>query len=605
MPGMLGAFGPRNMDKKPAAPPSLLHRPGATTFSEWKSGAGFVQHARLEFEELEETVHVEGDLRCWFCGDLPAHERVPWDLFINAIRDGDRAPLAGLHTPFAAAVLDERSGNAWLISDRRSQYPIFYRGCDGVLEFSTLAFAFGANLGGARFAPEWLYEILYFNHPVLESTFFQDVRRLPPASVLSWDAGTGHISLDSYAPPFARSEPFVSGRDGMEVARAVFSEAAADCYRTRHPIAVALTAGFDSRSVLAYAPSPDEADLLAFTYGQPGCYDLNEAIQVAKDLGLDHEVISFDAAFREELPGLAVETVRLSDGLERVMRASLPHVFSTLSEAGRRVIVTGVSGDHIFRDHVRGRGNVPALMSEHLMQHIETGNDRLDDPFFRELFGSEYPAFRAHIRKTLIALEYRHGPLADPEGYVRFLVYENAPKYFGGESAIARQFMVYRTPFWDSRVVELAFQLDRGTVGLSTRLPAKDRYVEAGLQAHLIRESPHYGSASIKGISAAAYARGNRSLYRLERVLRLGPKKLKMMGRSPRVPSLENWKGWFTGEMAQSIDSLLGADAGLSTYVEAESVRKIRESGDVIRIGQLMSTELVLRLVSENWEAID
>jgi len=605
MPGMLGAFGPRDIDQTPAAPPLILHRPDTTSLMEWGGEAGFVQHARLEFDELKKTVHTEAGLRCWFCGDLPAFDRVPWGLFINGVRDGDWHPLTQLHTPFAAVILSEDGSRAWLISDRRSQYPIFYRRRGANLDFSTLVSAFGTSLGGAKFAPEWLYEVLYFNYPVLETTYYQDVLRLPPASVLSWDAGTGDTSLDTYAPPFARSESFVSGRDGLDLAHTVFSEAAADCYRTSHPIAIALTAGFDSRSVLAYAPPSDEADLLTYTYGQPGCYDLNEAAKVAEGMGLDHMAIPFDNSFLEALPGLVRETVYLSDGQERILRATLPYAFSKLSEAGRRVLVSGVSGDHIFRDHVRGRGNVPALMSEHLMDYIESGNAHYDDPIYRELLGPDHTAFRDHIRDTLAALEDRHGSLADPEGYVRFLVYENAPKYFGGEAAVARQFMIYRTPYWDSRVVELAFRLDRGTVGLSTQLPGKDLYVEAGLQAHLIRKSPHYGGVPIKGISADAYARGNRLLYKLERVLRLGPKKLKTLGRPVRGSSLENWKGWIIGELAPRVDSLLGPESGLGGYLEPESIRKIKASGDLIRIGQLMSAELVLRLTSGKWESID
>ncbi len=605
MPGMLGAFGPRNMYETLPGPPSLLHRPDVTAFSEWAGETGFVQHARFEFDDLRDTVHEEGGYRFWFCGDLPARERVPWDLFVRAIRDGDWSSLTQLHTPFAVAVFRESDGRAWLISDRRSQSPIFYRNRGGTLDFSTLMSAFDTRLGGAEFSPEWLYEVLYFNYPVLETSFFKDVRRLPPASVLSWEAGTGDIRLERYAPPFARTERFVSGREGLELARTVFSEAAGDCYRTRHPVAVPLTAGFDSRTALAYAPPSDQADLLLFTYGQPGCYDLVEAVRTAKTLGLDHRVIPFDAAFREMLPRLAEETVRLSDGQERILRATQPHVFSTLSSMGRRVLVSGVSGDHIFRDHIRGRGNVPALMSRHLMDYIETGNDHLDDHFFRELLGSKHPAFLAHIRKALGGLEDRHGLLSEPEGYVRFLVYETAPKYFGGEAAIAGQFLIYRTPYWDSRVVDLAFHLDRGTVGLSTRLPGKDRYIEAGLQAYLVGKSPHYGGAPIKGVSPAAYARGIRSLYKLERVLRLGPKKLKMMVRNPRVPSLENWKGWLDGELAPSVDSLLGPESGLGAYLESVSLEKIKASGDLIRIGQLASAELVLRRIDQGWEPVE
>jgi len=245
---MLGAFGPRDPSCRPEEPPRLLHHPGTTTLEEWRGAHGFVQHARFDFAELADTSYAAEGMRCWFCGDLPAHDRVPWDLFIDAIRNDDWQRLGELHVPFAAAVCEEDTGRAWLISDRRSQHPLFYRTRDGGLDFSILVSAFGTSLGGAGFAREWLYEVLYFNHPVLETTYYENVRRLPPASVLHWDPAGSKVRFTRYAAPFARPERFVGGHEGYELAQTVFSAAASDCYRTDHPLAVALTAGFDSRA---------------------------------------------------------------------------------------------------------------------------------------------------------------------------------------------------------------------------------------------------------------------------------------------------------------------------------------------------------------------
>jgi len=297
--------------------------------------------------------------------------------------------------------------------------------------------------------------------------------------------------------------------------------------------------------------------------------------------------------------------VWLSDGHERMLRATLPYVFSTLAAEGRRVLVSGVSGDHVFRDHIHGRGNVPALMSEHLMDRIETGNEHLDDPAYVKLLGSRHADFRAHIREVLAALEDRHGPLSEPEGYVRFLVYENAPKYFGGEAAVARQYLLYRTPYWDSRVIDLAFRLERGTVGLSTLTPSKDRYREAGLQAHLIRKSPHYGNAPVKGVSADAYARGSRFRYQLERLLRLGPGKLRTLGRARRTPPLDDWRGWLQGGLAPHVERLLADDAHLTAFLERKAIRNTVDSEDLIWINKLASSELVLRLIENDWRFPD
>ena len=81
-----------------------------------------------------------------------------------------------------------------------------------------------------------------------------------------------------------------------------------------------------------------------------------------------------DDTFLNQLPELARDTVFLSGGLQNVNRSHLLYTYSNLRHEGEpySVIMTGVSGDHIFRDHIQGWGNVPHIMSaDAAAQHRE------------------------------------------------------------------------------------------------------------------------------------------------------------------------------------------------------------------------------------------
>jgi len=601
MPGIFGAVGSGSQGIDPVAVGPALDPVGIAAPVVWTGNNAITSHSCFSESPLKGVCHSAQGYRGWFAGDLPGYQSVPWDLILTGLLDGKKGSLEELNGQFAVALIEEKTGRLWLVSDRRSQQPLYYTLDVGLLLFSTALSAFCRLPHAPAFSPEWLYEILYFNHPVLDTTFLRDVKRMPPASVLTWDPADGHTILDTYASPFFRPGRLVEGYEGLELAHEVFGRAAADCFGEHAHTAVALTAGFDSRAALAYAPPPGETDMLAYTYGIPGSNDLIEGAAVSGRLGVNHLPIPFDAYFEEKLTELIYDTVRLSDGCERILRATLPHVFATLYDQDRTVAVSGVSGDHLFRDHLRGSGNVPSLISREMMHYIQGGDDGLDTALHKQAFGPRHEAFVSHIRERLRAIDERHGDIREPEGYLRYLVYESGPKYFGGEAALAGTRLTYRTPYWDARVVTMAFTVAQGTLGFSERLPVKDRFLECGLQGHLIRCSPHYAGAPVKGASPSVYAQSNRLLYRLERSLRRGPGWLVGLGRNRSRPPLEDWDGWTANILADEIQHLLGPEARLSTFLQPQALNSAINSGDLQWKGKLVTAEILLRLIENGW----
>jgi hypothetical protein len=449
------------------------------------------------------------------------------------------------------------------------------------------------------FDPNWLYETVYFNHPILETSFLEGVSRTPPATIMAWQPGDRDFSLSSWASPFSRPDKLLFGEDAARLELATFNGIAEDFYDDDPRTAIALTAGFDSRAVLASAPR--RSDLLTYTYGMPDCIDLKAAAAVAKDLGVRHVGIELSDEFVESVPELMVATVRDSDGLERVLRAELLAAYPVIAQMGRDVSIGGVSGDHIFRDHLKGTGNVPHIISASMMGHIHGHGDGLADHRISALFGDCSDDFRTHVRACLGRLNDRHGDVRRPEGYQRYLVYESAPKHFGGEAAVASPYVAFRSFYWDPRMVELSFMTARATLGLSERSPQKDYFKEASAQAGVIVAGEHFGGGKIHGIKATTWSRDCRVCFLAEKLLVRGPRFVANGFRRPKHARLLDWPAWLSGPAKPLCRELLGPHSRLRRYLDGRFLDSFEPESDLRIASRLLTAELVIRLLEERW----
>ena len=597
MPGFFGAFG-TECDSLPASELAVALDPlGKFRQTLWRGEHGLVVDAEHDGTAFS---HVAGGWRGWFYGELPGIRRMPWQNLIRALTEHDDVLLASFNGWFAVLLVHEASGRIWAASDRRAQQPLFFYIRGNRVYISTAVSAFCRLPAPPAFDPGWLHETIYFNHPILDRSFLAGVSRVPPATILMWRPGDRTFATRTWSPPFGRPTELVREQQAAALERRTFLEVAADHFENDYVhTAVSLTAGFDSRAVLASAPR--RGDLLAYTYGVPGCADLLGAAQAAEEIGLRHLSIELTEMFTNQLREHMVAAVRDSDGLERVIRAELLAAYPKIASIGRTVVISGVSGDHLFRDHIRGTGNVPALIPAAMMGHIQGLGDGLSSNGFPQLYGERYEGFRDHIRACLENLHLRHGDLNGPEGYHRYLVYENAPKYFGGEAALASNYLRFRTIYWDPRLVQLSFTSERGTLGLSERLPGKDRFLETVVQAGVIMAGPHYGGGRIGGVRARTWARGNRTLYRIENNANRGIRFIVNGLRRSKLPGPTPWSAWLAGPAHALCADLLGPDARLRYHLDGRFLDSFAPASDVQLAGRLLSAELVLRFIESRW----
>jgi hypothetical protein len=296
------------------------------------------------------------------------------------------------------------------------------------------------------------------------------------------------------------------------------------------------------------------------------------------------------------------DTVFLSDAQQVVNRSNLAYVYAALGSGGQAcsAIVTGVSGDHLFRDHISAWGNVPYLISADMASMFRNGRARVGRDFYSGMFGARFEEFEEQIEAALDSLEQTYGEFTDPEAYFRYLMYVAGPQYFGGQAAIANSYSTFRTPYWDRELIQLAMDVDLGTVGFSRQLSKKDKYREAALQASVVARNPSFRGIPYLNLPIDVFSRDNPIRFQLHRLSR----KLKSIVFNKKRVKEEDWPLWYRGILSEEVNHLLGKDCIVREYVTDEFIKQQIAETNIHWLGKLLTAEIALRLIDNGWERI-
>ena len=252
---------------------------------------------------------------------------------------------------FAFAIWDARKKQMFCARDYVGVKPFYYHR-------SAALFAFGSEIRSVlalETVPRRLNEsrvadflVEQLDREDEESTFYQDVQRLPAGHSLT--IGPGKFVLRDYwelkAPPVLK---LGSLQEYGEAFREVFVEAVRCRLRSTHPVASTLSGGIDSSSVVCTT-----RELLAA--------ELKEPLHTISLVDADETKCGETPYIREVLRGgwvtpHIVRSDQVSTMTEQMMGSDEPFEmagyfsnwfgFAAANKAGVRVLLDGISGDHI------------------------------------------------------------------------------------------------------------------------------------------------------------------------------------------------------------------------------------------------------------------
>lgn len=273
------------------------------------------------------------------------------ELLLAAVEQwGLEGALARVNGMFAFALWDRRQRRLHLARDRMGEKPMYY----GWLGST---FLFGSELKALRVYPGFSPEVdrgalaLYFRHNCVPAphSIYEGVRKLPPATVLTIDAGTGGTDGEPVpywsartaaeagaADPLTGSDEELAGELERLLTDAVGLRMQADV-----PLGAFLSGGVDSSTVVALMQARAAGRVRTFTVGfDDPAYDESEAAAaVAAHLGTEHVSIS-------ATPADAIDVIpRLPELYDEPFSDSSQIPTFLVSRLARQEVTVSLSGD--------------------------------------------------------------------------------------------------------------------------------------------------------------------------------------------------------------------------------------------------------------------
>jgi asparagine synthase (glutamine-hydrolysing) len=207
---------------------------------------------------------------------------------------------------FGIAIWDEREGTLHLMRDRFGVKPLYYAGVGGRLSFASELRALLVDESLPRDIDlKAIDEYLTFRFVPAPRTLFEQVRKLPPASILTSKASGVETRR------YWSGVPTADRRDAdalVDEYAAAFEQAVVRQMMSDRPMGVMLSGGIDSAAITAVMAKHSDQQVrtfsVGFSGGGEGTNEVPQAAETARLFGARHEHVIVDAhEYQERLPG--------------------------------------------------------------------------------------------------------------------------------------------------------------------------------------------------------------------------------------------------------------------------------------------------------------
>ena len=290
-------------------------------------------------------------------------------LFLRALERWGEDALPKFIGDFALALWDRQKRRLLLARDQLGRRPLYYQRGQGFVAFAT-GYRPLLALPGVRKSIDELgiadFLILNVTHP--ENTFYEDVRRVPPATVMLFDGGEPR-SERYWSPEPKREIRMSSDEEYAEAMRERLDQAVSCRLRAKDPIATVMSGGLDSSAVATTAARllfPKR--LFTFCSVPPDGVDLpppptgwyNDERPYVKEIAGLHPNMDLHLASSVEPHWIETDPTPFFDAGGMPSR-NVTHIgwlmpgIDSARAAGSRVMLTGVGGNPVWSwDGMRG-----------------------------------------------------------------------------------------------------------------------------------------------------------------------------------------------------------------------------------------------------------
>jgi hypothetical protein len=252
---------------------------------------------------------------------------------------------------FAIVMLNPNDGSVKVFTDPLNLRSIYYSISGKQLVISSSLNALAAILGqkkeSLRIDSRAVLDHYLFDFVLDDHTYLQGVREIPPGAML--ESSGGEVKVKPYFDPFSffdLSGPKMGREEGAEQLKKVLAQNVALYTEGPEHTAVALTGGFDSRSIVALLE--DSADYTFYSYGKKGSWDIRIPQMIAEELNLNYTPIFLEDDYEKAFPRYAKLALLLSDGIAELTHANIAYVYGNFLKP-QASILTGLFGSELIK----------------------------------------------------------------------------------------------------------------------------------------------------------------------------------------------------------------------------------------------------------------
>lgn len=365
--------------------------------------------------------------------------------------------IANLKGNFLLIQLDENLNQLNLFSSKLSINALYYTFRNGILYLSTSLHEIQIQTGIQEIDNEHLTEQQLFYFPLGHSTMLKGVSRINAASVYRFNQN-GLLSQERYWDFRKLYQLEKIQKNAMEIFSEKFFKITNALASDLKKVNVALTAGFDSRSIYACLANSGK-DIQTYAFGLKGSKNVTIPENISKDLNIRFKPIWLNDEFVDRYYKWFELCTMASDGYLGE-RTNYPYSFSQLSDFSP-ISINGNWGS----EAIRPIQNFEYIISKDFYQIAQAKNkqdafSQIFDSFKKSSFIKEeiLDAVKHPIWQKLEKwFQYTEG-FSLPKQIHMYLYFENERKFFANEIQTTRRFITNRYPYYDDEIVELLFQ---------------------------------------------------------------------------------------------------------------------------------------------------
>lgn len=332
---------------------------------------------------------------------------------------------------FSGLLIDRRQRKAFLFNDRYGLQRIHFHESNGNFYFASEAKALLRILPELReFDRDGVAEFLACGAPLDWKTIFRSVNLLPGGS--RWTFEQGKCKRGTYfSPDDWKNLPELSEAEFESQFQETFRRVLPRYIESNDQIGIALTAGLDTRMILACRQPANDPSPICYTFTGANGKTLDDEIaaRVANSCGLKHELLRLTPEFFSDFASHLDRTVFLTDGCFGLTGAHEIY-FNRLARESAPTRLTGVFGGEILRG---------------VSTFKPTG-------IARELIAAE-------LHPQMNSAERRLGEMKNhPAAFAAFC---EVPWSLSGAMRASASQVNFRSPYLDNELVRLAHQTPR------------------------------------------------------------------------------------------------------------------------------------------------